>query len=214
MQTKAKRGNQYTSNQIALTIDGETRTVLEWSETSGVSAKVIYARIKYGWDAKKCVFHRAAKGEHFKSHGLSHLPEYTIWLGMVSRCHTPSCSNFKFYGGRGISVCERWRGSFRNFLDDMGSRPTPKHTIEREKSTGNYEPGNCIWATWDHQANNRRNTVVIEHNGQSKPLTVWAKEVGLKPATLWARISDYGWSVDRALSTPPRKRQCTPCPPQ
>lgn len=81
---------------------------------------------------------------------------YRIWRHMIRRCHSPNEHNFRFYGGRGISVCERWRTSFVNFLTDMGEPPTPKHSIDRTNNNGNYEPGNCQWETQGRQNRNRR----------------------------------------------------------
>lgn len=75
---------------------------------------------------------------------------------MISRCYLPSQNSFKNYGGRGISVCDRWRYSFANFLADMGHRPTPGHSIDRIDNDGNYEPGNCKWSTAEEQRKNQR----------------------------------------------------------
>jgi hypothetical protein len=92
------------------------------------------------------------------THGLSGTPEYTSWKGMKERCLNTRHKKFKNYGARGITVCERWMNSFDNFLADMGPKPEPKrdYSIERKNNDGNYEPGNCKWATQDEQQKNRR----------------------------------------------------------
>jgi len=81
-------------------------------------------------------------------------PEYRAWDSMKARCYNEKTKNFRRYGGRGIKVCVRWRGSFENFLNDMGRKPSPNHSIDRINNDGNYEPGNCRWATKSQQMNN------------------------------------------------------------
>lgn len=83
-------------------------------------------------------------------------PEYICWRGMIQRCEYPPFNDYKYYGGRGVKVCERWRNSYENFLADMGRKPSPKHSIDRIDPSGNYEPGNCRWATASEQRLNRR----------------------------------------------------------
>lgn len=89
---------------------------------------------------------------------LGHRVEYRCWHNMIARCIDDGRANFRHYGGRGIGVCDRWLHSFPAFLADMGSRPSPAHSINRINNDGNYEPGNCRWATKAEQLFNRRNT--------------------------------------------------------
>jgi hypothetical protein len=120
---------------------------------------------------------------------------------MIARCCRPTQTEYYRYGGRGITVCDRWRTSFENFLADMGVRPDGM-TLEREDNEGNYEPGNCKWETPHLQLRNTRRNNVIEFNGETKVLTDWAADIGITGPTLYWRINH--WGVERALTTPKR----------
>lgn len=123
---------------------------------------------------------------------------------MNSRCHNPKASKYEYYGARGIVVCDEWRNDFEAFLRFMGLRPSPKHSIERDKGDVGYEPGNCRWATKIEQANNRRNNRMLTFNGRTMSMADWARELGIGRATLKMRLKS-GWSVEETLSLSPSR---------
>ncbi len=145
------------------------------------------------------------KAEYLRTHARTHgesrtdSAEYRCWVNIRKRCEKRYSTSFKDYGARGIRVCERWQ-SFENFLADMGRRPSPKHSIERHDSNGDYEPGNCRWATKHEQVRNTRRSVLIEFRGRTLCLGDWAREIGVSSRTLRWRIEN--WGVERALSVP------------
>lgn len=138
------------------------------------------------------------KFTHKTTHGLRDSPEYVVWNNMLQRCGNSSNPMFHYYGERGIEVCPQWQ-SFGTFIADMGPRPSPDHSIERRDVNGNYEPDNCYWATPDVQANNRRNNVVVEFEGQSYTLAQLAAKTGVGYQTLRQRIFKQGLSVVDAV---------------
>lgn len=95
-------------------------------------------------------------GSHRRTHGATNTPEYACWNHLKQRCTNPRNPAFAYYGGRGISVCDRWLQSFQHFLEDIGKRPHPNLTLDRIDNDGNYEPGNVRWATYAEQFNNQR----------------------------------------------------------
>ncbi len=129
--------------------------------------------------------------------------EYAIWIAMRQRCGNESCKAYPNYGGRGISVCERWM-KFEDFFADMGTRPSQGHSIERIDNNGNYEPSNCCWATMAQQAKNKRpkkqrKTVKqVSHNGESLTISEWANRLGVTPECLRMRL--HCWPIERALT--------------
>jgi len=128
-------------------------------------------------------------------------PEYLSWLGMRHRCYYERDKRYEIYGGRDIKVCDRWLESFENFYADMGPRPSSKHSLDRIDNDGNYEPGNCRWATATEQVRNRSTSVSVMWDGRTQSLTEWAAETGLTYRILSDRLR-RGWSVERAFTTP------------
>ena len=105
------------------------------------------------------------------------IPEYSAWKSMRDRCLNIKHKFYHHYGGRGITVCDRWLGEngFQRFIKDMGFKPSEKHSLDRIDNNGGYNPTNCRWATWIEQKNNRRVNVFIEHNGMRLTKAQWAR---------------------------------------
>ena len=133
------------------------------------------------------------------THGKSHISAHAIWLGMISRCHKFGSSGYQDYGGRGIKVCARWK-KFENFYADMGDRPEGL-TLERKNNDGNYEPGNCKWATLEEQANNKRNNRRIIISGVTYSLSQASRVFSISRSTLRGRLNK-GWEPHDAVFTP------------
>jgi hypothetical protein len=113
------------------------------------------SRLKSG-KAKSCgCLRRELSAARRLRHGRTDTAEHNTWIGMKGRCYNPANPKFYRYGGRGITVCERWRDNFENFAADMGPRPSPLHSIDRIDNDRGYEPGNCRWATQLEQQRNR-----------------------------------------------------------
>jgi hypothetical protein len=121
-------------------------------------------------------------------HGLSTTPEYASWQHMVNRCQNPKTDCFENYGGRGITVCDRWATSFENFRADMGPRPSLAHTLDRIDNEKGYSPDNCRWATRRVQLCNRRNARLVSIGGETKTITEWAESLGISRNTLTYRL--------------------------
>lgn len=119
---------------------------------------------------------------------------------MIERCSRSKRDNFEHYGGRGITVCERWQ-TFENFFADMGERPAGT-SLDRLDVNGHYEPGNCRWATKKEQMRNMRTNRIVEYQGRTMTLADAAEQAGLDYCLVMNRLSRYGWTVDRALGKP------------
>jgi hypothetical protein len=140
--------------------------------------------------------------DRFTHHGRK-APEYRNWANIKTRCFNPNCVDYNNYGGRGITMCERWRQSFAMFLADMGSRPSLMHSIDRfPDRDGNYEPGNCRWATPAEQgANTRRAWPLTSGTGETMTINAWAQHLSISGTTLWRRVW-RGETIDDIIASP------------
>ena len=168
----------------------------------GVEKSLNRGRLVSG-KVKSCGCHRTM---WTRTHGRT--LEYVSYHSMLQRCLNSRSGEFDDYGGRGIAVCDRWRGKhgFAHFLTDMGTRPSVKHTLDRKDNDLGYTSDNCRWATTKQQSRNKRNTVYVEIDGVRRPVADVADEHHVNRAVFKTRLR-MGWDVQRAIDTPVHSRK-------
>lgn len=124
--------------------------------------------------------------------------EYFAWCDMRKRCLSEKSKDYANYGGRGITIDERWN-RFEDFLADVGIAPSKKHSLDRIDVNGNYEPGNIRWATWQEQQTNRRNSLNFTIDGVTRNLKAWAEIYGVKYVTAYHRVAKQNMPIEKAL---------------
>ena len=167
---------------------GKTKTICGTSLTRGYT--------------KSCgCLHDEKCKERATKHGETHTKLYYVWQAMISRCQKKNNKSYKNYGGRGITVCADWQdyNNFAKWAKNNGYELGK--SIDRIDNNGNYCSKNCRWATRQEQNNNKRRTIKIEYDGQTKTLTDWSKELGIRRDTLYARIYCYHWNINKAFNT-------------
>ena len=172
----------------------------------GKMVEVDYADMlrSYG-GTKSCGCYRR---ERATKHGHRNTRLYSIYTAMKTRTTNTNTPGYKNYGGRGIQLCGEWQESFEAFYEwAIKNGYADNLSIDRIDVNGNYEPNNCRWSTPKEQANNTTRTVYLTYKGQTKTLQEWAKEIGIKDSTLYARVCVYGWDDEKAITTPVRRKQ-------
>lgn len=169
----------------------------------GGTCEVVTADLKKGIQKSCGCYIREVSAKRLMTHGLGHSREYRIWGLMISRCTDPDNIGWRHYGGKGIHVCQRWLDSVSNFVEDMGPRPSPQHSIDRLDSTKDYSPDNCRWATKKEQSRNTSRNRFIEFDGQTLTLAEWSERTGI-PRWKISRSISSGLSVADALSIRPK----------
>jgi hypothetical protein len=138
------------------------------------------------------------------THGMTATSIYNVWASMKRRCCRPSSQDYKNYGGRGITVCERWL-EFENFYEDMGDRPSNQYSIERIDNDGDYCLDNCKWILTSNQAKNRRTNRRLSYNGETRIVVDWARHLNMNVHTIYSRLN-RGWSIADTLTRPLQSR--------
>lgn len=143
-----------------------------------------------------------------RTHGMSNSPIYPEYCNMKKRCYDENTHNYKWYGGRGITVCDRWLNDIHNFYDDVSKLPHFReegYTLDRIDNDGNYEPNNVKWSTHAEQANNRRSNLLYEYAGKMRSLTEISDITGIPYKVLHKRIRIFKWDPEKAFNTTVRK---------
>lgn len=142
------------------------------------------------------------------NHGLPRTTEYSAWNSMISRCNGVGSRGKKYYLGRGIKVCDRWRGPYGyvNFFADMGKKPHPKLELDRIDNDGNYEPGNCRWATRRQQVNNSSRVIMITIGGVTQNISEWCRQIGMSQSTYRSRRM-IGLTPEQTITIPKKSNK-------
>lgn len=171
----------------------------------GKTFKARELNVKYGGTRSCGCFRKEVSSKRQTKHGETRkkpfTSEYQTWSHMKSRCYNKKAPEYHRYGGRGITICRRWKNNYEAFLRDMGRKPGREYSIDRINNGGNYEPSNCRWATVKEQANNRRTSKFFEYIGKRKTVPQWAEELKISSSLIWRRIQ-LGWTIAEALSLP------------
>lgn len=144
-----------------------------------------------------------------KTHGGSTSSEYGIWASVNKRTSDPDNAAYPRYGGRGITMCAEWQNSYEQFIADMGPRPTNRHTLERKNNSLGYSKENCVWATYQEQARNRRSNRYLEFNGERMMVVQWAERFKIKDQIILKRLKS-GWSIEKSLTETVREHKKGP----
>lgn len=171
-----------------------------WFECECGNIKLIDKQSVINKSAKSCGCMKASMLRAANTiHGKSDTPEAYAWSSMIRRCYNPSCNVYRYYGGRGITVCDRWKHSMESFINDMGPRPEGRYSLDRIDNDKNYELSNCRWATKIAQARNTRANKLIEFNGKTQCVSAWSEELNVPSHLLYDRIR-RGWAFKDAIT--------------
>lgn len=151
-------------------------------EKNRAACKVYYSK-------NKAVILKKKKDRH---------PNYAVWHGMIQRCYNSNRSDYKYYGGKGVTVCQEWLDSFDKFNEDMGVRPSMGHTLDRREGGGNYTKDNCRWATRAEQSYNKKSNRFIIYGNVTDTLSGWSRRLNIPLSTLYQKLKKR--SIDQLIN--------------
>ena len=183
--------------------DSKNRRTMFLCKCDCGNSKIVRSELLISGKTKSCGC-LAANNLNQTKHGKKHTKLYGVWCTMKSRCNNPNAQHYQNYGARGIKVCKEWEKDFQSFYDwALSSGYREGLTIDRKNVNGDYEPDNCRWASMKTQNNNRGNNVLYTYGGETKTLSQWADESGVKYGTLWYRINvrklSLGYAIGKEL---------------
>lgn len=213
---KDETGNRYGRLTVITRVPNDQAAMWLCICTCGKQAAVRGKDLRQGQVSCGC-FRRERTKERATTHGCSRdargartVPEYNAWENIKNRCLRIKNKYYPNYGGKGITIHDSWLHNFQAFFDHIGSRPSPKHSVDRIDNALGYEPGNVRWATRTVQCRNKSNNIFLEFHGERRLLVEWAESLGMNRRTLVDRVKHYGWTTERALTTPVRTRGSLP----
>lgn len=191
----------------AVRSNGKTRTMWNCKCDCGNTCIVDSYTLTHGKQISCGCFKKAQMSKLSKTHGMTNTRLYNVWSGIKSRCYNHNTYEYRFYGQRGIEMCDEWRNSFEAFYEWAHNNgysedaPRGRCTIDRVDSNGNYCPENCRFVTQLEQANNLRSNHRVEYNGETHTIAEWSRITGISQYKIRNRITRLGWSPKRALTT-------------
>lgn len=167
----------------------------------GNEKEISISHVKSGHTKSCGCYAREININRYLKHGMKKSSEWSIWSGIKKRCYNKKSKSYKHYGGRGICMCDDWKNSFENFYNDMGPRPSKKHSINRINNDKNYNKENCKWATQKEQCNNKRGNRLFEYNGEKFTASQWSEKIGISKDLIYGRFK-RGWPIEHILTKP------------
>lgn len=186
---------------VKLTENRKYNKIFECICDCGKTKHVFQGNLRRGFTVSCGCLHSEELKKRSTTHGLTQSKTYSAWTDMKTRCLNPNHIGYLDYGGRGITVCDRWLESFENFLADMGEIPFKGAQLDRIKNSEGYSPDNCKWSTRSENARNKRSSVFLTFEGRTLTVVEWSEVTGIKKSILYNRLYLH-WTTERLLTQP------------